>query len=85
MVGVRLGVGCPCPPIRNDIVTLRHLFLLCEGERGRDRDREREGQKERDDADDKNDNNNVGSNAIQQTCIIWLASFITAPAYLHVS
>ena len=25
-VGVRLGVGCPCPPVRNDIVTPRHLF-----------------------------------------------------------
>ena len=27
MVGVRLGVGCPCPPIRNDIVTPRLLFF----------------------------------------------------------
>ena len=26
--GVWIGVGCPCPPIRNDIVTPRHLFLL---------------------------------------------------------
>ena len=25
-VGLRLGVWCPCPPIRNDIVTPRHLF-----------------------------------------------------------
>ena len=25
-VGVRMGVGCPCPPVRNDIVTPRHLF-----------------------------------------------------------
>ena len=23
---MEVGVGCPCPPIRNDIVTLRHLF-----------------------------------------------------------
>ena len=23
-----MGVGCPCPPIRNDIVTPRHLFKL---------------------------------------------------------
>ena len=22
-----MGVGCPCPPVRNDIVTPRHLFL----------------------------------------------------------
>ena len=22
-----MGVGCPCPPIRNDIVTPRHLFF----------------------------------------------------------
>ena len=28
-VGVRLGVGCPCPPVRDDIVTPRHLF--CDG------------------------------------------------------
>ena len=21
-----MGVGCPCPPVRNDIVTPRHLF-----------------------------------------------------------
>ena len=27
-VGVRLGVGCPCPPVRNDIVTPRHLFKV---------------------------------------------------------
>ena len=27
-VGVRKGVGCPCPPIRNDVVTPRHLFRL---------------------------------------------------------
>ena len=26
-VGVRLRVGCPCPPVRNDIVTPRHLFF----------------------------------------------------------
>ena len=25
---MRLGVGCPCPPVRNDIVTPRHLFLF---------------------------------------------------------
>ena len=25
VVGVRLGVGCPCPPVR-DIVTPRHLY-----------------------------------------------------------
>ena len=25
---MEVGVGCPCPPIRNDIVTLRHLFFL---------------------------------------------------------
>ena len=24
--GVWMGVGCPCPPVRNDIVTPRHLF-----------------------------------------------------------
>ena len=24
--GVWIGVGCPCPPVRNDIVTPRHLF-----------------------------------------------------------
>ena len=35
-VGVWMGVGCPCPPVRNDIVTPRHLFtsatleLICE-------------------------------------------------------
>ena len=29
-VGLRLGVGCPCPPVRNDIVTPRHLFSVCE-------------------------------------------------------
>ena len=23
---VSMGVGCPCPPLRNDIVTPRHLF-----------------------------------------------------------
>ena len=22
-----MGLGCPCPPVRNDIVTLRHLFI----------------------------------------------------------
>ena len=27
-VGVWMGVGCPCPPVRNDIVTPRHLFLI---------------------------------------------------------
>ena len=26
-VGVWMGVGRPCPPVRNDIVTPRHLFL----------------------------------------------------------
>ena len=25
---MRLGVGCPCPPVRNDIVTPRHLLFL---------------------------------------------------------
>ena len=25
---MRMGVGCPCPPVRNDIVTLRHLFKM---------------------------------------------------------
>ena len=24
--GVWMAVECPCPPVRNDIVTLRHLF-----------------------------------------------------------
>ena len=28
VVGVRLGVGRPCPPVRNDIVTQRHLITL---------------------------------------------------------
>ena len=23
--GVWMGVGCPCPPVRNDVVTPRHL------------------------------------------------------------
>ena len=23
-----MGVGCPCPPVRNDIVTPRHLFYV---------------------------------------------------------
>ena len=27
-VGVWIGVGYPCPPVRNDIVTPRHLFSL---------------------------------------------------------
>ena len=27
-VGVRKRVGCPCPPIRNDVVTPHHLFCL---------------------------------------------------------
>ena len=22
-----MGLGCPCPPVRNDIVTPRHLFI----------------------------------------------------------
>ena len=26
-VGMRLGVGCPCPIIRNDIVTPRRLLI----------------------------------------------------------
>ncbi|MEE3022984.1 MAG: hypothetical protein VX367_10290 [SAR324 cluster bacterium] len=26
-VGVRLGLGCPCPPVRNDIVTPASLVL----------------------------------------------------------
>ena len=25
-LGVWMGVGCPCPPVRNNIVTLHHLF-----------------------------------------------------------
>ena len=25
--GVQMGVGYPCPPVRNDIVTPRHLFF----------------------------------------------------------
>ena len=25
-IGVWMGVGCPCPPVLNDIVTPRHLF-----------------------------------------------------------
>ena len=25
---VLMGVGCLCPPVRNDIVTPRHLFFL---------------------------------------------------------
>ena len=25
---MRLGVGCPCPPIHNYMVTLHHLFFL---------------------------------------------------------
>ena len=24
---VWMGVGCPCPPVRNDIVTPRHLLI----------------------------------------------------------
>ena len=31
--GMWMRVGCPCPPIRNDIVTLRHLFNLLLHER----------------------------------------------------
>ena len=27
-IGVWMGVGCPCPPVRNDIVTPRHLFPI---------------------------------------------------------
>ena len=27
-VGLWMGVGCPCPPVRNDIVTPCHLFLF---------------------------------------------------------
>ena len=23
-----MGVACPCPPVRNDIVTPRHLFIV---------------------------------------------------------
>ena len=26
-----MRVGCPCPPVRNDIVTPRHLLLMFEG------------------------------------------------------
>ena len=26
--GVWIGYGCPCPPVRNDIVTPRHLLSL---------------------------------------------------------
>ena len=26
VVGVWLEVGCPCPPVRNDIVTPHHFF-----------------------------------------------------------
>ena len=26
--GVKMGVGCPCPPVRNDMVTPRNLFLI---------------------------------------------------------
>ena len=26
-IGVRMGVGCPCPPVRNDILTPRHWFI----------------------------------------------------------
>ena len=29
--GLWMGVGCPCPPVRNDIVTPRHLFFLGSG------------------------------------------------------
>ena len=29
--GVWMRVGCPCPPVRNDIVTPRHLLLMFEG------------------------------------------------------
>ena len=28
-LGVWIGVGCPCPPVRNDIVTPRHLLHYC--------------------------------------------------------
>ena len=37
--GVWMGVGCPCPPIRNNVVTPRHLFRPTSamlGELGRD-------------------------------------------------
>ena len=27
--GVWMRVGCPCPPVRNNIVTPRHLFCFC--------------------------------------------------------
>ena len=27
-VEVRLGVGCPCPPVRNDIMTPCHLLFF---------------------------------------------------------
>ena len=27
-VGVWMWVGCPCPPVRNDIVTPRHLLVI---------------------------------------------------------
>ena len=26
--GVWIRFGCPCPPVRNDIVTPRHLFIV---------------------------------------------------------
>ena len=32
-VGMWMGVRCLCPPVRNDIVTPRHLFLSSEKER----------------------------------------------------
>ena len=25
-IGVWMGVGCPCPPVHNNLVTLRHLY-----------------------------------------------------------
>ena len=31
---VWMGVGCPCPPVRNDIVTPRHLLTLARSKLG---------------------------------------------------
>ena len=40
-VGVWMGVGCLCPPVRNDIVTPCYMR---EGEREREREGERENE-----------------------------------------